>query len=123
MKIQATLLAILCGLVGCDSGILFSCDDTVKGSFTSPNGTYIATVYERDCGATTDFTTHVNLRTKSAGFKGGRNVVFVSEGKHAVGVEWQNDTTLRIECADCAEDEIYGRTTSWKNVAVSYPSK
>ena len=120
MKTRATLLAIVCGLAGCDSPVLFSCDDTVKGSLTSPDGKCIATVYERDCGATTDFTTHVNLRTTSAGFEGGKNVVFVAKGKHTVAIEWQNDVTLRVECTDCAENEIYASTASWKNVAISY---
>jgi hypothetical protein len=114
------ILAIAVGFSGCDFHVMSSCEDTIKSSSKSPGGKYIAAVYERNCGATTDFVTHVNLRMSSANFKGGKNVVFVAKGKHQVSVEWENDGTLRVQCADCSESQIYAREKSWKNILITY---
>jgi hypothetical protein len=49
-------LPVLClcsiGLLICGCEPL--CDDTVKAQVTSPGSVYVATFYERDCGAMTD---------------------------------------------------------------------
>ena len=50
----ATLLAINCG--GVDP-----CGNDVLSDVPSPNGSHHAVVFERDCGATTGFTTQVSI--------------------------------------------------------------
>lgn len=71
------------------------CEDTTETEVKSPDGKYVATLYERDCGATTDFSTIVKLRESSASFKGDDLGTFVVNGQPKIHLTWDSNTRLR----------------------------
>lgn len=98
----------------------FDCGDYIKSESKSPGGKYIATYYERDCGATTDTATTINLRNSLAKFSADEGVIFVSEGQFQVKLIWDDDMSLRIECPDCRPHDIFKQEKSWAGVSISY---
>ncbi len=98
----------------------FDCNDQIKAELKSPDGKFIATYYERDCGATTDTATRINLRLNSAKFSADEGQVFISEGQFQVKLVWDGDTSLRIECLDCRPRDIFRQEMSWSGVRISY---
>lgn len=115
MRLGFWLLALSLCLGGCG----FKCEDEIKIEAISPNGEYVATLFERDCGATTDFATVVNIRSKSDKFVGGDGVVFVGKGQPKVEIMWSGDSALRIKCGECAASNVFKEERQWKDIAVS----
>jgi hypothetical protein len=120
MKKLFLLAIILLSFSGCVSLLETGCNNAVKAEMQSADKRYQSTVFERDCGATTDFSTVVNLRSSSSKFDGDEGIVFVAKGLRQVRLRWKNDADLRIECLDCADKDIYKKETSWNNIRVSY---
>lgn len=97
----ATLLIVT--LAGCDSG----CENAVLSDAPSPDGRRHAVVFERDCGATTGFSTQVSVLPSGRAPSGGGNV-FVADGDHGraaaagpgggprVAVRWLDRRTLEV---------------------------
>ena len=103
---KLTLLLLCMPLGGCK--VLSSgCEDAVLKETASPHMRYTATVYERDCGATTDFSTIVNLRERSVRFKGDSFGPFIVKGRHNLEVSWETNTKLRLECKDCRSEDVF----------------
>lgn len=121
MKILVVVLVVaaLC-LAGWYSFLTGDCSDLVRLEAKSPDGKYVATWYVRDCGATTDFSTIVNLREASAGFDGDRLGVFIVEGRPQISITWQGARNLLIRCQNCAKENIYRQDISWDEITVSY---
>jgi hypothetical protein len=86
----ATTLLVSCGL----------CGDTELEAVASPAGTFTAVAYTRDCGATTQFVTRVDMRTH--GYKVSRShTVLIVEGQPRLTLNWISDSSVRISCRDC----------------------
>jgi hypothetical protein len=96
------------------------CDNAVTAELTSPSGGYVATVYERDCGATTDFSTLVNIRAASTQFDANQGIVFVVRGRRVLNISWKSNKNLNIDCADCVDRDVFRREGSWNGMAISY---
>ncbi|MEK6280524.1 MAG: hypothetical protein AABN95_09255 [Acidobacteriota bacterium] len=65
MSTAATFLlfaVIVLAASGCAFLLRSSCENTVRSEIKSPDGKYVVTLFERNCGATTDFSTIVSLR-------------------------------------------------------------
>jgi hypothetical protein len=67
-----------------------STSDTIKATSASPDGVYTATLFERDCGATTNFNQQVRLQKKDENSDGDSDVLFVIEGKPDVKLTWND---------------------------------
>jgi hypothetical protein len=92
------LLLVSCGL----------CTDEKLAEATSPNGDWLAEVFVRDCGATTDFATSVLLRYKTERSKpdaSDRSVLSLYHLRGGVRLHWLSDKKLQIECA-CSRDMV-----------------
>ncbi len=112
------LLMLLLLIGGC--GIIKPlCGDQIKTEKASPDLKYTATVYERDCGATTDFSTIVNLRERSTKFNGDELGPVVIKGQHSINLDWDGNTRLRLQCRDCRPEEIFKQERRWKDVEIS----
>jgi hypothetical protein len=118
--ILITLLPWSCGL----------CADENKGEAYSANGKYLARIYERNCGATTGFLTHVNLRSKWDYFNTVW-VVTITQGQvFSIGCDtevklvWQNDSNLEIQYRPCARTDenhkVLLKVEVWHNITISY---
>jgi len=87
---------------GCDV-----CNNRMVREIPSPNGSKRAVLFERDCGATTDFSTQVSILPvgKKLGTSAGNT--FVADSNHgivsvdsqsviAVDIAWKNDQEIEI---------------------------
>lgn len=99
----AIALAMLGISTGCGDDL---CANTVIAERKSPDGTRTAFLFERDCGATTDFTTQVSvLRAESLPEDAGN--VFVADSDHGAAprapwggppaeIRWVEDGMLEV---------------------------
>jgi hypothetical protein len=97
-----------------------SCENTVKSEVKSPDGKYIVTLFERNCGATTDFSTIVSLRENSTELKADDLGIFVVKGQPKIDLAWEGNTRLRLQCQLCRADEIFKQEGSWKEIEIFF---
>jgi hypothetical protein len=99
------------------------CGEDLVASAPSPDRKHVAAVFVRNCGATTSFATHVNLRASSHSFAATphgtitEGEVFVREGEEPVKLVWKSATHLIIECP---LTEVFQQEGSWRGIAISY---
>jgi hypothetical protein len=91
----------------------------------SPDGKYIATFFERDCGATSGYVRHVNLKERGSwvlpsleGYQE-EGQVFVGDGRK-VDLIWNGNKALLIKCEECSADSRVYLQSSWRDVSISY---
>jgi hypothetical protein len=114
------LLPLAFTLGGCGFLLRSGCDNKIKSENPSPDGKYVATLFERNCGATTDFSTIVNLRESSAKLKGEDLGVLILKGEHKLDVIWEGNTRLRLQCRDCRPDDIFKQEKTWQGIEISF---
>lgn len=117
---RAIMILLLLWLNGCNFNLMGDCTKTIKSEVGSPDGKYIATVYERDCGATTDFSTSVNLRQSGIPFSGKEGDVFTVQGELIINLFWEGSTSLRVNCAKCEDNDVFKREVSWQEIGIHY---
>jgi hypothetical protein len=116
MHARTVGLAIVIALL---ASCLFHCDDRVTGEARSPDGEWIAAVYERDCGATTAISVNVNIRPTSARFDASKfEPVFVVAGPAGVSLEWQDVNHLVVSCP--VDGAPYRSLDQWRHVSIQY---
>jgi hypothetical protein len=108
--------AVLC-LYGC--GL---CQEEILQQLPNAGGTTVATLYVRDCGATTDFASMVHLRFSSRSFDGSdaSGIVMDAKGRHQVELRWQPDASLLIRCTSCKPKDILTQKTNWYGIHIDY---
>ncbi len=116
---KVALAFIVIMLASCDE-----CTNEVIQSVKSPTNKYIATVYIRDCGATTRFITQVNIRDVAKDFSGDdwNGVVFAADNRAPLSINWEDEGTLKINY-DSSTVRILRANYSWRNVKVIRVSK
>lgn len=98
-RLAATLAALFLG--GC--GV---CGNDVVKSTPSPDGRWSAVLFQRDCGATTGFSTQISVVRRGGEPAGGGNI-FVADDDHGAAptaawggpwadVKWSSPTTLTV---------------------------
>lgn len=112
------LLTIGFVVIGCDAS-LFGCDDAVISEVVSPDGRYVATVLERDCGATTDYSTMVALRDAAQPIEEAKQTpVLVIESRVMIDLQWGADRKLLIVFPP---SETFAKLEAWRDVQIIYP--
>ena len=102
------------------------CGDLVRAIAVSPGGKYTATLFVRDCGATSPFATNVSLQTKWLGLIPSQRVIFTARNLPRIKLIWKNRRTLQIQCSECRRITPYGETLifrqerSWQGARISY---
>jgi hypothetical protein len=122
MKISCILVILAFGLINCSP----LCGEKSKVEVISPGEKYLAVVFERNCGATTGFVSHVNMRAHSDSFSvnptgtitGGQ--VFIIEGRPVIELVWKDETHLEIMCSECTAESTHKKEMSWNAVTISY---
>ena len=112
------------GLSGCSD----SCAKDEIASVLSPDGRHRAVLFERDCGATTGFSTQISVLERGAPLAGGGNALIADDdhGAAAVGewggpwaeVRWQSADKLLVRYAQGAR--IFEQRSVVGDVAVRY---
>ncbi|HEY3130005.1 MAG TPA: hypothetical protein VGL91_11140 [Acidobacteriota bacterium] len=100
------------------------CGEELKGEVTSPDGEYIAALFERGCGATTPFITHVNVRRRNDSFRDdtyGRieqGEVFIIATRADVRLNWKSSRKLEITCVNCPSVPTHSEQ-KWQDLAIA----
>ena len=107
---------ILLGLlIGCNL-----CSDAVERELLSPDPGLKATMFVRDCGATTDFSTIISLHGSSSSFKEQDHFVFVIKGRAKIELLWTGPRQLSVKCPTCQAGDIYKQLDQFKGVEIRY---
>src|ERR1051325_9404381 len=116
------LLTVMVLLSGCHSSLLDACDDRVVREVRSGDGKFVATLYVRNCGATTDYSSIVNLRPGGTRFNGYADdyIIFVAKGERDIGIQWLNTNEVRVWCRGCESNDIFKKQPTWKDVKIAY---
>lgn len=119
---QFLIVLAVASLDGCTLPFSDRCDDQIQTHADSPKGKYEATVFVRNCGATTDYSSIINLRETSSRFNADAddNTIFVVKGRPRIGIEWITTDHVRVSCSACSQENIFKQVQSWKDVKVSY---
>ena len=118
LKLVTCILAL--SSVQCSLPSSVACDDKVESKSVSPNQKYVATLFVRNCGATTDYSTIVKINPAATTSTDDGDQVFVARGDFDVQMIWQNDSAIRLSCQRCKTDDIFKQDKSWRDVAISY---
>lgn len=86
----------------------------------SPDGILKATLFVRDCGATTSFTSIVNVQRLDEKFKADDGRIFVAEGQHNIVLEWRGPRTLNVKCGSCFRKYIFLENVALGDIDISY---
>lgn len=98
------------------------CGNQVLSEAISPDGQYVATVFERNCGATTPYIRVVGLREATASFDAERDVdwVFTMHEQSNVVAIWDSERELEIR-----SEEKHDKPTQrpkWRDVEIRFAS-
>lgn len=97
-----------------------SCANSALAEYPAPGGRFKAVVFERDCGATTGYSTQVSLLTIGGSLPNESGNVFVADHAGGVRVSWRSERALRIE--HHANARIFKSEPEYENVSVEYAS-
>jgi hypothetical protein len=121
-----TLLFACLWLAACGGQNL--CRNSIVTALVSPDGERKAVMFQRDCGATTGFSTHVSVLKVGEFPKGGGNA-FVSDGDHGQAREgswggpwarmrWLGPARLEVERA--SNSRVFVQKTRVAEVEITY---
>lgn len=119
------LVAMAVGVLWLASDLLSidSCSESETATAPSPGSRHTAVAFNRNCGATTDYVTHVNLRSFSGVFKKQKSgviedgLVFLCPTRKKIVLRWRGPDQLTIIHEPAQPTK---RLTAWKNVAIDY---
>jgi hypothetical protein len=95
---RAALAISLLLLTGC----LNPCGNRILSDVPSPNATKHAVIFERDCGATTDFSTQLSILSEREQLDNKGGNTFVADSNHGrahsvyVNVKWSGEDRLTV---------------------------
>src|SRR6202011_6186559 len=115
MQMAATSKISVCLVLVCALTWLVSCSlcsNTPKSKATSSDGRLVANVYERNCGATTDFSSMVNVQSASDKFDADEGVLFVAKGRYTISLTWVSPRALLVTCTNCPRKNIFREVTA-----------
>ncbi len=118
MKVILAGIFAVAAFSGCEPALFGDCADTVKAEAASPGGHYVAAVFERDCGATTDYSTNVNLREAKETFAPSKQrPVLTVAGQPVIALEWSSDKALTVVLPPT---EAFTKLEAWRDVRIVY---
>jgi hypothetical protein len=97
----------------------FGFSDKTITEVPSPDGKHVATLFERDCGATTDFSMIVVLRRTAQNFNPEKNRIFIVSGKTEIDVRWADKSHLDI-FHNAPSNKIFKAENEFDSITISY---
>lgn len=119
IMLHRTLLAILfLSITSCGFDL---CENTIIRSSKSPDNRFVATVFQRGCGATTPTLSVVSMRNLSSeqDLDKIEDWVFSIEADSGVEVKWLSDDKLNISYM-WQGDSPSRKQNIWKEVSIAY---
>jgi hypothetical protein len=99
---------------------LFSdmCANTIVNASTSPNGKWKVVLFERNCGATTGFSSQISLIKADAELNNEAGNIYIADGyPKGYTLKWESDTTVKLSGA---YSKNYKKETQLNGVQFSY---
>lgn len=100
------------------------CNNEIYAEVPSPDSRYKAVIFQRDCGATTGFSTQISILPADNTLENDSGNIFVMKGhpqSHAPAVSWMSDTELFINVPlDGSAIKAESRFNSTANIRISY---
>jgi hypothetical protein len=98
---------------------LFDCGNKVLQQASSPDGKYVATLFERSCGATTPFYRMVALHSAGTDFRmdTADNSAFSLQGQPDVKLQWEDTHRLVLVSYQCDDTSL--RQKIWGDVKIA----
>jgi hypothetical protein len=111
--ILTSVLAVF--LTACDDWL---CSNDIIKEQSSPDGRYIATLFERDCGATTPYYRIVSLRRATTPFNPKKDDwVFIITEQPDILISWAKADALSISYSGYGEEPRF-LVGSWNNIKI-----
>ena len=104
-------------LIACNCGI---CSNDVLREVTSPDGKYIVSIFERNCGATTPFVRVVSIRSAGNRFNPDAydDWVFTIHSQSDINANWVDNSNLKIYYSGKGDKPT--KREHWKEITISY---
>jgi hypothetical protein len=116
------VIVFICGLMYLFQGM---CRNYIHKTIESPEATLKAVIFQRDCGATTGFSTQISILSVNEQLGDDSGNIFSSDGhpeESAPEVTWVNEEELNIKKRFPVQ--IYSQESSWgwlwNKVEISY---
>ena len=120
--------AILAALIICP-GCTNVCQNTVVSRSVSPDAAHVAVLFQRDCGATTSFSTQISVLDASRGNPSGSANTFIADDDHdaaRVGIwdgpwaetKWLSADRLLVRYA--AKSRLFKQSKRVSDVSITY---
>jgi len=122
MKYSVWIFSVLVALVALAISLRTvnwnDCSDEIVSVAPSPDGSKVATVFHRNCGATAPFVTHVNLQPRYAKFNPDKGKsILVVEGEVTVGLDWKSNENLVLSPG--SGGKVFRADSEWNGVKIS----
>jgi hypothetical protein len=110
-------ILLVIGFDSCSTGL---CDNELIEDIVSLNGKYAASVFERNCGATTPYIRIVSLHlaNEKLGYEDSENWVFISKGQPHIKLAWIGDEILKVYSSGTGEEPT--QRNMWGEVSIIY---
>lgn len=123
------VLAICLALFACGDNFrgmdaMSSCGESSKRQVASSSGEYVATLFERNCGATTGYVTHVNLRLASDTYRPDEHgsitdgQVLGAKGTPSIEMHWTDGTELILKISPEDRGSVISTQETWKKAHI-----
>ena len=101
------------------SSILLSdCGNRILNEVPSPDGAYVATLFERNCGATTPYYRVVNLRSAGSKFDPEMKDDWIVQAEHQPEIVLRWDDARHLSVRSDWSDESPSPRASWRDVTI-----
>ncbi len=95
------------------------CQDTLLAKTPATHKNLTASVYERDCGATTPLARFVAIEKSRFLALNNAEEVFLIKGQDAIFLKWRNEFELEIT-HNSSDTDIFNRRANYEGVKISY---
>lgn len=101
------------------------CDEQIEQEVISPSNKYVAALIIRNCGATTNYVTHINLRHVGESIPVGTEgvvslgEVLLMDGQPQIKMFWRDDVHLEIRIMEQNKAAKSTMRRQWDSVRIS----
>ncbi|MDP4527933.1 hypothetical protein Q3O59_02645 [Alkalimonas delamerensis] len=130
IKVALVILLVIVGLPILMFALVLSfgadgiCGNDIYAEIHSPDRRYKAIVFQRDCGASTDFSTQISILKNNAALKNKSGNTFIVRGHpdaHALELKWLLNKELLINRQLDGSEVKAAQSQGWLNkIEVSY---
>ena len=77
---------------------LYKCDDTFLNEYSSPDKKATVFIHQRNCGATTDFSTILSIRKNAQSSQSSQStIIAAAKGRISIDIQWLTESRLRVK--------------------------